>query len=488
MSVWLNVLLIFLFMLLGSVFSCSEMALVSLRGSQIEQMEQQDARGVRVARVARDPNRFLSAVQIGVTLCGFLSASFGASSLAPFIVPSVVRMGCSESVAATIVTIVLTLIISYFSIVISELTPKRIALQKSEEIARSVVPAIDAFATICTPIIWLIGKNTNLLVRLMGLDPNETQSEVSDDELRVLVSTNTNLSKDERVILEDVFGAAETSVSEVMRPRADVTFLHGEDTIDKAAEFVRDQPYSRYPVIGKDFDDVLGFVHVRDLLDVRDPKARYVADVTRQGIKLPGTSRLLPSLSLLRKSGIHLAVVIDEYGGTDGIVTLEDMTEELVGDIRDEYDLPEPEKGQGKPAFHEGRITVDGGMTLDDFHDLTGIELDDGPYETLAGYMLAHTGEMGYVGMAVHTDFGYDMIVTSVDGRRIQTIQVRKREESMGDAVANGAVANVAAADGATDAAAAGATSNGVSGAGADPNGAAAGFAASDAASAADAA
>lgn len=452
MSVWLNILLIFVFMLLGGVFSCSEMALVSLRGSQIEQMELEDARGARVARVARDPNRFLSAVQLGVTLAGFLSASFGASAISPYVSPWFVKAGMSEHVAGTVSTIVLTLIISYFSIVISELTPKRIALQKSETIARAVVPAIDTFATICTPIIWLIGHNTNLLVRLVGLDPNETQSEVSDDELRVLVSTNTNLSKDERVILEDVFGAAETSVSEVMRPRADVTFLSGDDTIEKAAAFVRNQPYSRYPVIGKDFDDVLGFVHVRDLLDVRDPHAKTVADVTRQGIKLPGTSKLLPSLSLLRKSGIHLAVVIDEYGGTDGIVTLEDMTEELVGDIRDEYDLPEPATSAVRPTFHNGSIDVDGGITLDDFHELTGIELDDGPYETLAGYVMAHTGEMGHVGMTVQTEFGYDMTVTAVDGRRIQTIRVRKlpAEGEGAAAESDNAAADAPAADAST--------------------------------------
>lgn len=444
MSLWLNILLVFVFMLFGSVFSCSEMALVSLRGSQIEQMEQQDARGARVARVARDPNRFLSAVQIGVTLTGFLSASFGASAIAPFLSPYLVQWGMSESGAGTLTTVLLTLIISYFSIVISELTPKRIALQKSEQIARAVVPAIDVFATICKPLIWLIGKNTNGLVRLIGLDPNETQSEVSDDELRVLVSNNTNLSKDERVILEDVFGAAETSVAEVMRPRADVVFLNGDDAIADAAAFVRDMPYSRYPVIGRNFDDVLGFVHVRDLLDVRDPKARTVRDVTRKGITLPGTSKLLPSLSLLRKSGIHLAVVIDEYGGTDGIVTLEDMTEELVGDIRDEYDLPEPANGTSSPAFKDGKIEVDGGMTLDDFHELTGIELDDGPYETLAGYVMAHSGRLGEVGMTVATDFGYDMVVTAVDGRRIQTIEVRRHDREKGG---DGKQADTAAGD-----------------------------------------
>ena len=428
MSLGLNILLIFIFLLLGSVFAGTELALVSLRGSQIDQMEQEDVRGKRVAQIARDPNTFLSTVQIGVTLSGFLSASFGESSISPYIVPIVESWGVPTSVAAPLTTIVLTLIISYCSIVISELVPKRIAMQRNEQIARAVVPAIHVFAKVCKPIIWLIGKNTNIIVRLLGFDPNETDSEVSDEELRVLVNTNTNLSKDERMILDDVFDASETIVAEVMRPRADVVFLDGAMPIEEAAAYVREMPYSRYPVTGKDFDDVLGFVHVRDLLDIRDPEAKTVADVTREGISLPGTSKLLPSLELLRKRGIHLAVVIDEYGGTDGIVTLEDMTEELVGDIRDEYDLPEEKGGERteRTAFVNGVATIEGGMTIEDFADLTGIELEDGPYETVAGYFLAHTGKMGEVGDTLPSDDGYDMTVTQVDGRRIEMLEIRK--------------------------------------------------------------
>ena len=225
-----------------------------------------------------------------------------------------------------------------------------------------------------------------------------------------------------------MFDASETIVAEVMRPRADVVFLDGDMPIEKAAAYVREMPYSRYPVTGKDFDDVLGFVHVRDLLDIHDPEAKTVADVTREGISLPGTSKLLPSLELLRKRGIHLAVVIDEYGGTDGIVTLEDMTEELVGDIRDEYDLPEEKGGERteRTTFVNGVATIEGGMTIEDFADLTGIELEDGPYETVAGYFLAHTGKMGEIGDVLPSDDGYDMTVTQVDGRRIETLEIRK--------------------------------------------------------------
>ncbi|MDK6695726.1 hemolysin family protein [Gardnerella vaginalis] len=431
MSLGFNIALIVVFLLFGSIFAATELALVNLRSSQLDRMEMQDARGKRVAKIARDPNTFLSTLQIGVTLSGFLSASFGESAIAPHIVPIVKSWGVPDHVAGPLTTIVLTLIISYFSIVISELVPKRIAMQRSEQIARAVVPAVDIFSKICKPLIWLIAKNTNGFVRLLGFDPNEKESEVSDEELRVLVNSNKKLSQDERTILDDVFDASETIVAEVMRPRADVEFLDGSLSLEEAAAKIRELPYSRYPVTGKDFDDVIGFVHVRDLLDVRDPNAKTVADVTREGISLPGTSKLLPSLELLRKRGIHLAVVIDEYGGTDGIVTLEDMTEELVGDIRDEYDLPDEsdlKRDSKATVFVNGVATVDGGMTIEDFADVTGIELEDGPYETVAGYFLAHTGSMGKVGAILHDADGYDMTVTEVDGRRIATIEVRKTE------------------------------------------------------------
>ncbi|AEF31677.1 hypothetical protein HMPREF9231_0033 [Gardnerella vaginalis HMP9231] len=431
MSLGFNIALIVVFLLFGSIFAATELALVNLRSSQLDRMETQDARGKRVAKIARDPNTFLSTLQIGVTLSGFLSASFGESAIAPHIVPIVKSWGVPDHVAGPLTTIVLTLIISYFSIVISELVPKRIAMQRSEQIARAVVPAVDIFSKICKPLIWLIAKNTNGFVRLLGFDPNEKESEVSDEELRVLVNSNKKLSQDERTILDDVFDASETIVAEVMRPRADVEFLDGSLSLEEAAAKIRELPYSRYPVTGKDFDDVIGFVHVRDLLDVRDHNAKTVADVTREGISLPGTSKLLPSLELLRKRGIHLAVVIDEYGGTDGIVTLEDMTEELVGDIRDEYDLPDEsdlKRDSKATVFVNGVATVDGGMTIEDFADVTGIELEDGPYETVAGYFLAHTGSMGKVGAILHDADGYDMTVTEVDGRRIATIEVRKTE------------------------------------------------------------
>ncbi len=426
MKLWINILLIIIFQLISGAFSCTEMALVSLRDSQIEQMQETDSRGKKIAAIIHNPNHFLSAVQIGVTFAGFLSASFGASAIVPFFTPMVKYFGINHAVAEGITTVVVTLIISYFSIVLSEMVPKRIAMQKNEQIARAIVPLINAFIYICLPLIWLISALTNLIVRILGFDPHRTSKQVTDEELRTLVTQNTAISMEERNILDDVFDATKTAIAEVMRPRADVTFLNGNDTIKEAAKIVHSLPYSRYPVIGDDFDDVLGFVHVRDLLDTSLTHARYVKDVTRPILSIPGTARLLPTLNLFRKKNMHIAIVIDEYEGTDGIITLEDIVEELVGDIRDEYDIPSMDKNGGSHAFINGVAIVEGGMILEDFADFTGIELEDGPYETVAGYFLAHTGQLAQKGDMYHSDEGFDMIVTEIDGRRIQTLEIKK--------------------------------------------------------------
>lgn len=332
---WANIGLVLLFILIGGIFAGTEIALVSLRESQINRMERQSARGARVAAVARDPNRFLAAVQIGVTVAGFFSAAYGASTIAPDFAPVIESLGVSAGLAGTISLVLMTLVIAYLSLVLGELVPKRIALQSSAKVALAVAPPLDKFATLMRPVIWLLSKSTNLLVRLFGGDPSATSEEMSEAELRDLVIAHQGLPEDERRILGDVFEATDRSVAEVMRPRGEVRFLAADLTLAAALEEVRDQPWSRYPVTGEDFDDVLGFLHIRDLIDARDPE-RTVRESMREIVALPGTNKILPSLSRMRREGVHIAVVVDEYGGTDGIVTLEDLVEELVGEIRDE--------------------------------------------------------------------------------------------------------------------------------------------------------
>ncbi|MFF2623920.1 hemolysin family protein [Oerskovia jenensis] len=419
---WLNVALVLVFVLVGGVFAGTEFALVSLRDSQIDQLERRGPRGARVAGVARDPNRFLAAVQIGVTVAGFLSAAYGASTLAPDFVPTLEALGLPTGLASTVSLVGLTLVISYLSLVLGELVPKRIALQRSAQFALVVGPPLDRFATVMRPVIWLLSRSTDVVVRLLGGNPTARSEEMSEEELRDLVIAHEALPEDERRILTDVFSAAKRSVVETMRPRGEVVFLPGDLTLPEAAAIVRSQPYSRYPVTGEDFDDVVGFLHVRDLLGVpgddgaapadTDPRVRTVRDVARTVLELPGTNQLLPSLALMRRTGVHLAIVVDEYGGTDGIITLEDLVEELVGDIRDEYDPAHAPLAEGD---------FDAGLTIEAFAQESGVRLDDGPYETVAGFVISRLGRLGAVGDVVEVP-GHRLTVSAVEDRRIRQV------------------------------------------------------------------
>lgn len=400
------------------MFAATEIALVSLRESQLVQLERKGTRGAKAASVARDPNRFLAAVQIGVTVAGFFSAAYGGSTLAPDVAPYLVDLGLGERAADTAALVAMTLFIAYLSLVLGELVPKRLALQRSAGLASLVAPPLDRFATLMRPIIWLLSKSTNLLVRILGGDPSATSEELSEEELRDIVSTHEGLDEQQRSILRDVFSATETSLKEVMRPRGEVEFVDAGTPLPEARDRIGTLPYSRYPVTGEDFDDVLGFLHVRDLLGVRDDDARTVRDVLRDVLVLPSTNAVLPTVATMRKAGVHLAVLVDEYGGTDGIVTLEDLVEEIVGEIRDEYDAPE---SAGHHAA--GPRELDGGLSIEDFAEMSGVELPDGDYETAAGYVIARLGRIPEVGDGVEVD-EHRIEVTGLSGRRVTSLRV----------------------------------------------------------------
>lgn len=416
----LNLALVLAFVLVGGVFAATEIALVSLRESQLTQLERSGSRGAKVASVARDPNRFLAAVQIGVTVAGFFSAAYGGSTLAPDVAPLLVGVGLPEGAADTVALVALTLAIAYLSLVLGELVPKRLALQKSAQLALVVAPPLDRFATAMRPVIWLLSLSTDALVRLLGGDPTAASDQLSEEEVRDIVSTHEGLGEQERQILGDVFAARQSTLRETMRPRAEVAFLEAATPLRDAVGFVRERPFSRYPVIEGGFDHVVGFLHVRDLLDLAPDDARVVRDLAREVLVLPSTNLVLPAVATMRQGGTHLAVVVDEYGGTDGIVTLEDLVEEVIGEIRDEYDAPDREDVTG-PGSH----VVDGGLTIEDFAERTGVELVDGDYETVAGYVIARLGRIPEVGDSVRVD-EVDLAVAEMAGLRVTRVEVTR--------------------------------------------------------------
>jgi putative hemolysin len=419
-----NIALVLLFILIGGFFAAAEIAMVSLRDSQVRKLSQRGRRGERVAKLARDPNRFLSAVQIGVTVATMLSAAFGADRLAAQLVPALERWGVPVAVAPVLALVLVTLAISYVSLVLGELAPKRLALQRAEGLSLYVAPFLDRLASLSRPIIWMLSRSTDGVVRLLGGNPKADREEVTTEELRDMVVGHTDLTADERKLIGEVFAAGKRQLREVMLPRTEVEFMEADTPLTQAARLAATLPHSRFPVYRDTYDEVIGFVHVRDLLDPEltgrtEPISAVVP--IRAAKFVPASKRLLTTLNEMRDEGQHLAIVVDEYGGTAGIVTMEDLVEELIGDIRDEYDVEED-----VVILPAGEIEIDGLTNLNDFATETGIRLPDGPYETLAGFVMAMLGHVTATGERVEFS-GFELAVTELDGRRIARVRVKRR-------------------------------------------------------------
>ncbi len=401
--------------LLAALFVAAEIALISLRESQIRQIAGRGKRGARVAKLAENPNRFLAAAQVGVTVCGFLSAALGAEKLGGYVIPWLESKGLSTGLSTTLSIIGVTLVIAYFSLVFGELVPKRLALFRSEEISLASAGIIDVIAKIFRPVIWLLSKSTDFVVRAFGIDPKEARSQISEEELLDLVAGHAALSEQERDIVEEVFNASERQIHEVMVPRTEVDFMDVSLTVGKAIELAVDKAHSRYPVIRGSSDEVIGFIHVRDLLDTSlATKGTKIIELVRTIMFLPGTKGVLPALSEMREQGQHVAIVLDEYGGTDGIVTLEDLVECLIGEIRDEYDEVETDVSI---ESRTGDFEVDGLISIEDLIDQTALEIPDGPYETASGFVMHHLGRIPKENDVVNVN-GLRITVLSMEGKR----------------------------------------------------------------------
>src|SRR6195952_5099261 len=413
--------IVLLFILIGGCFNAAEISMISLRDSQVKHLAAtRGPRGRRLERLVSDPNRFRAAVQIGVTVATMLSSAFGAATVSERVAKWLVSLGMGEGVATPVALIGVTLIISFFSLVLGELPPKRLALQRREAIALFASGPLSVLARLFRPVVWLLGRSTDVMVRLLGGNPKATGDEITAEELQSLVAAHESLTSVERRMIADVFDAEDTHVRAVMVPRPDVDFLSASLTISRAARLALAHPHSRFPVIGRDADEVLGVVHIRELLVPNHAlgRAATVADIASPVAVVPGTKGVLDALHEMRSAGQHLAVVVDEYGGTDGIVTLEDLVEEIVGEMTS--DKP----GQGssvRPAAKAGE--VDGLLNLDDFSEATGLELPPGPYNTVAGYLMSRLGKLPVEGDTVKVS-GRSLTVASMDSRRIARIKV----------------------------------------------------------------
>jgi putative hemolysin len=422
-----NVGLVLLLIIVEGVFVAAEFALVGLREGQVRALSDKGRRGAAVARLVNDPNRYLGIVQVLITSTALLSAAVGAETLARDAKDGLVHAGVSEGWAGAIGFFGVTLIIAFVTLVIGEQLPKRLGMQRAEGTALAVGPTLDRLATILKPVLWLISVCTDGLVRIFGGNPSLGHAPISEDELRGLVAAHESLTTDERRLIDDVFAAGGRNVGEVMVPRTEVVFLEATTTVSRAARIAAETAHPRFPVVGEGQDDVIGYVALLDLLlpdgnsTARD---RTVGDLSRPIKAMPATKPVLAALSEMRLEGQRIALVVDEYGGTDGIVTLVDLVEEIVGDVGREDGRAESVAS----VLVGGIVEVDGKANLDEVAEVSGLELPEGPYATLAGFVMAALGRIPELGDEVRYD-GYQLTVSSVDGRRAARVTVSRRPE-----------------------------------------------------------
>ena len=414
MGIGSQFILIGALLFVNALLAGSEVALISLRESQIARLEERGARGRAVARLARDPNRFLATVQIGITLSGFLASATAAVSLAEPLLPLLAPLGAAARPTALVI---ITAALTFVTLVLGELAPKRIAMQRAEGWALATGGIILALARISRPLVFLLGITTDTVVRLVGADPAQGRDALTQEEIRDLIVTGGHYAPEERKIITGALEAADRVLREILRPRnAIVALPAGLPASEGLARLVA-SGHSRAPVYSDRIDDADRVVGVMDLVEAEG----QVGDRARPVLALPESLGMIEALRRMQSSRASLALVVDEYGGVAGIVTVEDLLEELVGEIHDEYDR------DVKDAIRnpDGSVTVIGRFPLHDLKDLRlAIDFDDRDSVTIAGLVSELLGRVPVSGDEVQTS-GHILHVDEISGRSVRRVTIR---------------------------------------------------------------
>ena len=416
-DVWPQLLLVGVLVLVNAAFAGTELALVSLRESQLQRLEESSATGGVLARLARQPNQFLATIQIGITLAGFLASAAAAVSLAE---PLEGPLGFLGGAAGPVSVIIVTLILAYFTLVFGELAPKRIAMQRAEKWGMVMARPLDLLSTLTKPVVWLLSKSTDIAVRLLGGDPSRQREEVTGEELRDMVAIHETFPPEQRQIIDGAFEIAERTLDEVMVPRTDVVVIDADATCREALQVFIETGHSRAPVAEKrNLDRVVGMVRLRSLLERPDEPVRSVMyDIPA----FPDAARVLTALREFQARRTQMAVVVDEYARTVGIVTVEDLVEELVGEIWDETD---PDLTTVTRET-DGTIVMPGSFPVHDLVDLD-VELPEGDYTTIAGLVLDQMNRFPRLGETI--DIGdWQIEIRAVGRHRITQVALRPIE------------------------------------------------------------
>ena len=427
--------IIFLVVLIviNAFFSASEIALISLNDAKIKSLaDKGDKKAQMVEKLLDEPSRFLATIQIGITLAGFLASAFASETFANRLVYFLKLTGISLSEAwlKSIAMILITLILAYFTLVLGELVPKRLAMKKSEPIAYFAVGPLNTLSTVAAPFVTLLTLSTNFFVRLFGFDPYEEDEEVTEEEIRMMVDIGEEkgaIHESEKLMINNIFEFNNKTVGNIMTHRTDIAALPIEADLSEVVSFVNREKFSRIPVYRDNLDDIVGLLYSKDLfrfLSDSDNREKFsLGNIIRQPHFVAASKRTDELFRELQRKKIHIAIIIDEYGGTAGIVTIEDLLEEIVGNIFDEYD--EEEKAFDK--LDENTFLINGTASLDAVQDILQVKLPIDDYETLSGFIIGQLGRIP--GKADKPTIEFDGLVfkvEEVEEKRVSLAKVSK--------------------------------------------------------------
>ena len=436
MDVAISIVVTFLLTLANGYFSMSELAVVSAKRAVLEpEAEEGDRRARSALDLASNSEQFLATIQVAITLVGFASSAFASTSLSDPLGSWFMSLGMPGSIAQPLAPVLITLAVSYLSIVAGELVPKRMALSNAEAVAKSVSGPIRGFMTVARPLVWLTAKSANGLSALLGVKSADERDSVSEEEIKYMVTDADELSDQEKSMIHEVIDMGDTIAREVMVPRVDMTAMEDTSTLTEVLAVMRRTGYSRIPIYHESVDRIVGIAHIKDIISpildegrAADPVAGHV----RSADFVPDTKDIIPLLSEMQSSHDQMVIVVDEYGGTAGVITIEDIVEEVVGEIEDEFD---PDN-KYLTKLSDREWLVDGRFSIDDAIELGWPIEDSEEYETVAGFVLELADKVPHPGDIIEKD-GYQFRVQSMRGRRLSMLRVIAPEQPAEDPEGN---------------------------------------------------
>lgn len=439
-----SLLVILVLLLLSAFFSMAESALTSIRHSWVRMLlEQKHRLAPYLAAFKNEPSRFLSTVQVGLNIVAFLASAVAATNLAEPLHTLMRPLEANTGLNLHGFSVALVAILTAFAnVVIGETVPRSIAITYAERVALIVIVPMTIFDRLFAPPIWLVNGITRAVLKLFGIQMMRLAPVVSEEELRVLVEAGEEqgvIEEQEKEMIQSIFEFTDTIAREVMTPRVDIKAAPATATVHDLIKLIRETGHTRIPVYEGSLDNIIGIVHAKDLLRYCDGTSKFsLHEVMRPAFFVPENKRVVELLQEMRRRRTHMAILQDEYGGTSGLVTLEDLVEEIVGEIQDEYDVETPPEVETLP---DGSLLIDARLHLDDASELLGIALESEEFDTIGGYVFGQLGHQPSEGEAVRVD-GWELRVHAVEGHRIRVVQATRIAEQApeGDTTIEGAM------------------------------------------------